>query len=35
MLAYKPHLPLCWSKRGTRPESVNSEKGNIKAERES
>lgn len=34
MWAYKPHLPLCWSKRGTRPESVNSEKGNIKAERE-
>lgn len=34
MWAYKPHLLLCWSKRGTRPESVNSEKGNIKAERE-
>lgn len=31
MWASNLHLPLCLSKRGTRPEFVNSERGNIKA----
>lgn len=34
MWASNLHLPLCLSKRGTRPEFVNSERGNIKAEGE-
>lgn len=34
MWASNLHLPLCLSRRGTRPEFVNSERGNIKAERE-
>lgn len=31
MWASNLHLPLCLSKRGTRPEFVNRKRGNIKA----